>query len=63
MNKLIVIVAFPYQGDENIAAYTRDGRKTEPTSCVDFLAALVNLNTADNSQIKCVLKAAVAQHG
>ncbi len=27
MNKLIVIVAFPYQGIGNMAAYNRDGKK------------------------------------
>jgi proteasome lid subunit RPN8/RPN11 len=27
MGRVIVIVAFPYQGNENVAAYNRDGKK------------------------------------
>jgi proteasome lid subunit RPN8/RPN11 len=27
MGKVIIIVAFPYQGEENVAAYNRDGKK------------------------------------
>jgi len=27
MGKVIVVVAFPYQGEENVAAYNRDGKR------------------------------------
>jgi len=27
MGKVIIIVAFPYQGEENVAAYNRDGKR------------------------------------
>jgi len=27
MGKVIIIVAFPYQGEENVAAYDRDGKR------------------------------------